>query len=204
MDLTVHPLYAHTLRFLDNAAAREKLLRLLQYAVRTLNARGAGLKALQTQLTLARKPLRAFRGLTHLRNVVRLLRDEIMDPLLKWASVLRELAMGLYFSLDTLQYLQLLRLWRGPPQLKRWCGIAWSLGLTAALAGCLRRWQMCLNKNNKHAVAKLKKDTLKTVMDIPIAYSQVWDLGVEEAVLGGLGVATSALALEDLWANSAN
>lgn len=203
MDITVHPLYNQTLKFLNNANSREKLLRLLQYSVRTLNAKGYQLKSLQSQLMMARKPLRAFKGLTHLKNAVKLLKDEIMDPLLKWLSILKELALGLYFTLDTMQYFQLLQLWNGPKNIKRWCGITWSLGLTMSLLGCLRQWQMYPSqKDNKGHVDKLQGETLKTLLDIPIAFSQVEPLGFKEETLGMFGVLTSYMALQDLWKSS--
>lgn len=203
MDITVHPVYSQLLKFLNNSNAREKLLRFLQYFVRTLNAKGFPLKSLQSQLMLARKPLRAFKGLTHLRNVVKLIKDEIMDPCLKWFTILKELALGLYFTLDTFQYLQLLNLWNGPKEIKRWGGITWSIGLTMSLLGCLRQWHMYPSqKDIKGQVSKLQRETIKTLLDLPIALSQVEPLGFKEETLGSFGVITSYMALEDLWRSS--
>lgn len=202
MDITSHPVYSQLLRFLNSSNSREKLLRLVQYWLRTLNARGAGYKSQQQAIMMARKPLRAFKALTHLRNIVRLLGDEIMDPVLKWFSVLKELFLGIYFTIDSAQWLQLLGVYKTQRNVKRSAGLAWSTSLTFGLLCCIRQWQMYPSRT-KTQVEKLKRETVKTLLDIPIAYSSVSDWGFDDAHLGVFGVVTSFMALQDLWKSAA-
>ena len=149
--LVQHPLYKQLLKFATQTDAREKVLRLLQYFVRLLRSvvfrRALSLSpewvrllpALQTQFTLARKPLRALKPLAHLNALSACVADELADPVLRTAEAVKQAGFVLFFSLDVVQWLKLLGVLGGQGVNERAGGLAivQHAGEYASAAWCL-------------------------------------------------------------------
>lgn len=149
--LVQHPLYRQLLKFATQADAREKVLRLLQYLVRLVRSvvfrRALSLSpewvrllpGLQTQFTLARKPLRALKPLAHLNAFSACVSDELADPVLRTAEAVKQAGFVLFFSLDVVQWLKLLGVLggRGVNERAGRLGVVQHAGEYASAAWCL-------------------------------------------------------------------
>lgn len=108
--LIYHPTITHYLKFLSTTIGRDKLLRLFQYFARfyawyLLRTNGSpstiiAWEAIKRQFGLTRKLLRVGKNVEHLRAAAVAADNKNMDPVLRYATVGRQLGYAGYLSLD--------------------------------------------------------------------------------------------------------
>lgn len=182
------------------------------------------LPGLQASFTLARKPLRALKPLNHLDALCASVCDELTDPVLRYAEALKQLGFLLFFSLDAVQWLKMLGLVGGKnssPELVRNVGHyasgMWCLALVGGLAKDLRQLQILVSRRRAASASssttttttttakvgftadKVRRDLTKNVLDMVIALNLYRGWGLDDGFVGGCGVVTSVLGLQDLW-----
>lgn len=223
-----HPTYTKLLKFLASSACREKLLRLLQFAIRYLrfhlSFRSIGsaqlsstLANIQQTLMISRKPLRALKPLAHFKSMVVSLADDLDDPVIKYCKVVFEFSMALYFTYDSIQWAKLLGLAPNVGNVGKTAAGWWTVALTSTLLRCARQlWIVAYRRRNSEgkdlsanifkANGKVLSDTVKTVLDLSIAYSiyrggpsKAYGNAKYEGLVALSGIVTSVIGIDELW-----
>jgi predicted AlkP superfamily phosphohydrolase/phosphomutase len=108
--LIYHPSVSHYLKFVATTVGRDKLLRTIQYFARFyawylfrtngLPAQIAPWEAIKKQFGLVRKVMRVGKNVEHLRAAAVAADAKTMDPVLRFATVGRQLGYAGYLSFD--------------------------------------------------------------------------------------------------------
>lgn len=108
--LIYHPSVSHYLKFVATTVGRDKLLRTIQYFARfyawylfrtnALPTQIAPWDAVKKQLGLVRKFMRIGKNVEHLRAAAVAADAKTMDPVLRYATVGRQLGYAGYLTLD--------------------------------------------------------------------------------------------------------
>lgn len=108
--LIYHPSVSHYLKFVATTVGRDKLLRTIQYFARfyawylfrtnALPTQIAPWDAIKKQFGLVRKVMRAGKNVEHLRAAAAAADAKTMDPVLRYATVGRQLGYAGYLTLD--------------------------------------------------------------------------------------------------------
>lgn len=109
-----HPWVTHLIKFLDTTAGREKVLRFLQYLSRFIAFTSKSIKAqsLQLQFLLIRKVLRFLKPLNHIQLASKLFDNKLssQDPVVRLASVAKNVFLAIYLGLDQINLLRLFKI----------------------------------------------------------------------------------------------
>lgn len=192
--LVQHPVYKHLLRFSGSVEAREKVLRLLQYLVRLLRfwrfkALFSGglsqlLPALQSTLTLLRKPLRCLKPLNHLNAFSLCISNELSDPVLRYSEALKQLGFFFFFSLDSIQLMKMMGLLGGRgvndrltknrfvKNISKYAGGMWCLALVGGLIKNLRQFQILLARYSNKDIEEDQADRDRKLNQPPMMSSK--------------------------------
>lgn len=142
-----HPTVSHYLKFVATTVGRDKLLRTVQYfsrfyawyLLRTNGTRAeiAPYDALKKQLGLARKLLRFGKNVEHFKAAA-LAADSkasLPDPVLRYATVGRQLGYAGYLTLDAATLADALgvRRWEGAKRVQREAYRFWAMGLLCSV-----------------------------------------------------------------------
>ena len=146
--LIYHPSVTHYLKFVGTTAGRDKLLRTVQYfarfyawyLLRTNGTKGeiAQFEALKKQLGLARKLLRVGKNVEHLKAAA-VAADataaKASDPVLRYATVGRQLGYAGYLTLDLTTVLDAagVRKWDGAKRAGAEAYRFWAMGLACSV-----------------------------------------------------------------------
>ena len=102
------------IKFLDTTAGREKVLRFLQYLSRFIafTSKSVQARSLQLQFLLIRKVLRFLKPLNHLQLASKLFDNKLsaQDPVIRLASVAKNVFLAIYLGLDQINLLRLFKI----------------------------------------------------------------------------------------------
>ncbi|EDO15301.1 hypothetical protein Kpol_1038p7 [Vanderwaltozyma polyspora DSM 70294] len=172
-----HPSITRLINYLDSTGGREKILRLLQYLARFLAVQQSSklAKSLQSQFTLVRKFLRFLKPLNHLQAASKLYDNKLnSDLIIRYANIIKNLAMGGYLFLDQINLLRILKVidsnnFTGTV-VPRWTNWFWFFGLVASqvvnirtirksqckIVALLREKELEMMSNNENEIDKEK------------------------------------------------
>lgn len=145
--LIYHPTVAHYLKFVATTVGRDKLLRTLQYFSRfyawyLLRTNGtkaeiAPFEAIKKQFGLARKLLRFGKNVEHLKAAALAADSKVSvpDPVLRYASVGRQIGYAGYLTMDMTTVLDALgvRKWEGAKKAQKEAYRFWAMGLLCSV-----------------------------------------------------------------------
>jgi peroxin-11B len=143
--LVYHPTVAHYLKFVATTTGRDKLLRTIQYFARfyawyLLRTNGSPAEiapwaALKRQFGLVRKVMRAGKNVEHLKAAAVAADAKTMDPVLRYATVGRQLGYAGYLSFDLATLLDALGVKKSAQakSLQREAYRFWAMGLLCSL-----------------------------------------------------------------------
>jgi peroxin-11B len=143
--LIYHPTVSHYLKFVATTVGRDKLLRTLQYFARFYawyllrtnapNASIAPWDAIKKQFGAARKLMRVGKNVEHLKAAAIASDAKTMDPVLRYATVGRQLGYAGYLTCDMATLLDSLgvRKWEGAKRLQREAYRFWAMGLLCSV-----------------------------------------------------------------------
>ncbi|ODQ78061.1 hypothetical protein BABINDRAFT_66105 [Babjeviella inositovora NRRL Y-12698] len=222
-----HPSLLKLIRFLDTTAGREKVLRGVQYLCRFLAfyllRKGYTLEtsklfsSLQKNMAFTRKAMRFLKPLNHLQDASKAYDNKLMDPVLRYATVVRNVSYMGYLSADSLAWFKLLGVMdtKRLPQLSKVANWFWFGGLISGLVNELRKLQIdtlkrtALVSEEKVEQAELvkvnsalfaaKRKTFATLTDLFIVLNNLGYLHNDEGAIGAAGTITSVMGLQDLW-----
>lgn len=187
---------------------------------------GALLSSLQATFALSRKPLRALKPLNHLKSLSICISDQLSDPILRYSEALKQVGFFLFFTLDTVQWLKILGLLGGKGVNEKYGNFKivknantyaagmWCVALIGGLIKNFRQFQILLMRHVNNceksksqdipymSVHKLKRDFLKNLMDFTIAVNLYKNYGIDDGIIGGFGVITSIMGIQDIWNSS--
>ncbi|ODV97301.1 hypothetical protein PACTADRAFT_32773 [Pachysolen tannophilus NRRL Y-2460] len=230
-----HPTLVRLKKFLDATAGREKALRLLQYLCRFLSyycyQKGFNLdtiqlfKKIQGIITTNRKALRFLKPLNHLTNASKTFDNKLMDSILRYTAVSKDIAYVFYLSLDSINWFKMLGIisHKKFPKNQKYTNWCWCIGLISGLLNDLRKIQISHEKKvallkcedekkDEKEVKILLADAIKLghtakrrlcwdLLDIFIVLNNLKFLNFDDGAIGGAGVITSILGLQDIWSN---
>lgn len=186
------------------------------------------LPSLQRFFTMARKPLRVLKPLNHLKSLSICVSDELSDPILRYTEALKQFGLMLFFALDIIQLPKMLGLLGGKginenlsnykivKNANKYAAAMWCLSLIGGLTKNLRQLQIYIvkyfkEKNNgtsdinqegkPHSISihKIERDFIKNILDFIISINMYENLGVNDGIIGGCGVITSIMGIQDIW-----
>ncbi|TID30576.1 hypothetical protein CANINC_000931 [Pichia inconspicua] len=185
------------------------------------------LPSLQATFTMARKPLRCLKPLNHLNAFSICVNDELSDPVLRYTEAIKQFGLFFFFSFDGIQWLKLMGLLGGRGyndhllkskfvrNVGKYAAGMWCLALIGGIIKNLRQFQIYIyryldsksiddNEDVEYkapllSLEKIKREFVKNVLDFVIALNLYQDLGINDGIVGGFGVMTSLITLQDLW-----
>ncbi|KAI3403065.1 PEX11 [Candida oxycetoniae] len=227
-SITYHPTLTKLVKFWDSTPQREKSFRLLAYLSRFLSyycyRKGYSKELidmfanLKNQFSFIRKGMRFFKPVTHLQAASRAYDNKLLDPVLQFTTIVRNLSYAAYLGFDGLIFGKMLGLVNKSrvPDAATWASRFWLLGLAAGIINSLRiiyslssyersstssadeKNQADINDvNNKLYIAKRK--LVWDLLDSFIALNTLNFLHFTEGDIGLAGVLTSLMGLEDQW-----
>ena len=143
--LVYHPTVAHYIKFLSTTVGRDKLLRTIQYFARfyawyLLRTNGspaeiAPWEALKKQFGLVRKVMRSGKNVEHLKAAAVAADAKTMDPILRYATIGRQLGYAGYLSFDLATLLDALGVRKSAraKMLQREAYRFWAMGLLCSV-----------------------------------------------------------------------
>jgi peroxin-11B len=170
-----HPTVSHYLKFVATTAGRDKLLRTLQYFSRfyawyLLRTNGskveiAPFEAIKKQFGLTRKLLRVGKNIEHFKAAATAADSKTIDPVLRYATVGRQLGYAGYLSFDLTTVLDTLgiRKWDGAKAASREAYRFWAMGLLCSVIAqtytlyVLRQREAVVDKKEGEGVVESKR-----------------------------------------------
>lgn len=220
--IVYHPTLTKLITFLDSTPKREKCFRLVAYLSRFLSyylqRQGFSgelvnlFKDLKGHVTFIRKGMRFLKPLNHLQAASQSFDNKLIDPVLSWTTVIRNLGYAGYLSLDSITWFKMMGLIDNKKftTVPTWCSRFWLIGLIAGVINSIRTYKInreklleadektdieAINKNIYSAKRKLVWDFL----DMFIALNSLDYLHFTEGDVGLAGTITSIMGLRDLW-----
>lgn len=188
------------------------------------------LPSLQATFTLARKPLRCLKPLNHLNAFAICVSDQLSDPVMRYSEALKQFGLFFFFAFDAVQWIKVMGLLGGKgyndhllkskfvKNVGKYSAGMWCLALIGGIIKNLRQFQVYLyrrldsknvagedkveHKAPLMSLEKIKRDFVKNILDLVIASNLYKDLGISDGIVGGFGVITSMITLQDLWNTS--
>ncbi|KAK7755090.1 Peroxisomal membrane protein PMP27 [Diatrype stigma] len=231
--LIYHPTVSHYLKYAATTTGRDKLLRTIQYFARfyawyLLRTNGtsseiAPFEALKKQLGLARKLLRVGKFLEHLKAAA-LATDSGKaggDPVLRYATVGRQLGYAGYLTLDMTTVLDAagVRRWDGAKRAGREAARFWAAGLACSVVAQaytlyrLREREAKLDKKEGEGVVESKRiaierktsqlQLLSDLCDLTIPSSSLGWVALDDGLVGLAGTLSSLIGVYTQWKKTA-
>ena len=145
-DLVVyHPTVAHYLKFASTTVGRDKLLRTIQYFARfyawylfrTNAVKGAiaPWEAIKKQFSVTRKLMRVGKNIEHLKAAAAAADSSFLDPIMRCATVGRQLGYFVYLTLDISTALDAAGIRKSPhaKNIQAYAFRFWAFGITCSI-----------------------------------------------------------------------
>lgn len=176
--LVYHPSVAHYLKFLSTTLGRDKLLRTIQYFARfyawyllRTNGTSASIApwtATKKQFGLIRKFMRVGKNVEHLKAAATAADAKVMDPVLRYATIGRQLGYAGYLSFDAGTVLDAagIRKWEGAKRLQHEAYRFWAMGIACSVVAQtytlyrLKQREAKVDKKDGEGVVESKRITL--------------------------------------------
>ncbi len=141
-----HPSVAHYLKFVATTVGRDKLLRTIQYFARfyawyllrtnAVQASIAPWEVAKKQFGLVRKVLRAGKNVEHLKAAAVAADNKTMDPVLRYATIGRQLGYAGYLTFDLATLLDATGIRKSPnaKRLQQEAYRFWAVGILCSIA----------------------------------------------------------------------
>ena len=237
--LIYHPTLSKLIKFWDSTPKREKTFRLLSYLSRFLGyyayKKGYSKETielwsnLKAHFTFIRKAMRFFKPVNHLQLASKAFDNKLMDPILQFTTIVRNLGYAGYLTIDAIVFFKLLGIIdkKKYPNLGKYASRFWLLGLIAGLINSLRiiyslnSYENDQKNTQDEKVKETETETETETKADTVAINQklyqakrklIWDLldtfialnsldilHFTEGDVGLAGVITSLLGLQDLW-----
>jgi len=226
--LIYHPTVAQYMRFVATTVGRDKSLRLVQYfsrfyawyLYRTNNPQSAidPYDAAKKQVGLTRKILRVGKFVEHFKAAATAADSTtIVDPLLKYLAVARQLGYAGYLALDSMTVLDAagIKKWGAAKTVQREAMKFWLVGLVSSvLAGVyslrkLRQRSRAVDKKEGEGAVESKKvarewnvATLQLACDLADMTVPATFLGIvnlDDGIVGLLGTFSSLVGMFNAW-----
>jgi peroxin-11B len=226
-----HPSLAHYLKYASTTIGRDKLLRTIQYFARFyawyllrtngLNTTIASFSTLKAQLGLVRKVLRFGKNIEHLKLAAQASDARGGDPILKAATVGRQLGYAGYLTmdagtlLDSLGVKKSLRAKRLQTEAYRF----WAFGLACSVFAqtytlhLLRQREAKVDAKDGEGVVESKRITLERFSsrlqllsdfcDLTIPLSALGWVGLDDGIVGLAGTTSSIIGVYLQWKKTA-
>jgi peroxin-11B len=170
-----HPTVSHYLKFVATTAGRDKILRTLQYFSRfyawyLLRTNGtkaeiAPFEAIKKQFGTARKLMRAGKNIEHFKAAATAADNKTTDPVLRYATVGRQLGYAGYLTFDLTTLLDSLgiRKWDGAKAASKEAARFWAMGLMCSIVAQtytlyrLREREAVVDKKEGEGVVESKR-----------------------------------------------
>jgi predicted AlkP superfamily phosphohydrolase/phosphomutase len=230
--LVYHPALAHWLRFVATTVGRDKLLRTLQYfsrfyawyLYRTNRPQSAidPYNAVKKQFGTTRKIMRIGKFLEHLKAAsVALDNKSLVDPVLRYLAVGRQLGYAGYLTLDTVSVVDAIgfRKLESAKRLQESAYRAWGAGLLcSALAGLytlfrLQEKEKSVDRKEGEGVVEAKKiekeraaariQLVSDLCDLTIPASAIGLVTLDDGLIGIAGTVSSLIGLWSQWRKTA-
>ncbi|KEZ43001.1 Peroxisomal biogenesis factor 11 [Scedosporium apiospermum] len=226
-----HPTVSHYLKFVATTVGRDKLLRTIQYFARFYSwylFRTNGSKteiapwdALKRQFGLARKVFRAGKNIEHLKAAAVAADNKTMDPVLRYATVGRQLGYAGYLSCDLATLLDALGVRKSEraKTLQREAYRFWAVGILCSIVAqlytlhILRRREARVDKKEGEGVVESKKIAIERsasrlqlfsdLCDLTIPTSALGWVGFDDGLVGMAGTISSLIGLHSQWRKTA-
>lgn len=173
-----HPTVSHYLKFVATTVGRDKLLRTLQYFSRFYawylyrtngtKAEVAPFEAIKKQFGVARKILRIGKNVEHLKAAAVAADSKTIDPVLRYATVARQLGYAGYLTFDMATVLDTLgvKKWEGAKTAQKEAYRFWAMGLLSSIVAQtytlyrLREREGKVDKKEGEGVVEAKRITM--------------------------------------------
>ena len=226
-----HPSVAHYLRFVATTVGRDKLLRTLQYFARfyawylfrTNGTPGevAPWEALKKQFGLVRKVMRVGKNVEHLRAAAVAADAKTMDPVLRYATVGRQLGYAGYLSADMLTVLDAIGVKKSAraKTLQREAYRFWAMGLMCSVVAQLYTLYRLQEREAKvdlkegEGVVQSKRialeraasrlQLLSDACDLTVPLSALAWVGFDDGWVGLCGTVSSLIGVYTQWKKTA-
>lgn len=220
--LVYHPTLTKLITFLDSTPKREKCFRLVAYLSRFLSyylqRQGFSgelvrlFKDLKGHVTFIRKGMRFLKPLNHLQAASKAYDNKLVDPVLSWTTVIRNLGYAGYLTLDSITWFKMMGLVDNKrfTTIPTWSSRFWLLGLIAGVINSIRTYKINREKlveaNEKTDIDAInrnifaaKRKLIWDFLDMFIALNSLDYLHFTEGDVGLAGTITSIMGLRDLW-----
>ncbi|KAI1402656.1 peroxisomal biogenesis factor 11 [Hypoxylon fuscum] len=231
--LIYHPTVAHYLKFVATTVGRDKLLRTLQYFSRfyawyLLRTNGtkaeiAPFEAIKKQFGLARKLLRFGKNVEHLKAAALAADSKVSvpDPVLRYASVGRQIGYAGYLTMDMTTVLDALgvRKWEGAKKAQKEAYRFWAMGLLCSVVAQfytlyrLREREAKVDKKEGEGVVESKRialersasqlQLLSDLCDLTVPTSALGWAGFDDGFVGLAGTVSSLIGVYTQWKKTA-
>ncbi|KAM7192484.1 Peroxisomal biogenesis factor 11 [Naviculisporaceae sp. PSN 640] len=229
--LIYHPAVSHYLKFVATTVGRDKLLRTIQYFARfyawyllRTNAVQTSIgpwETLKKQFGLVRKVLRAGKNIEHFRAAAEAADKKTMDPVLRYATVGRQLGYAGYLTLDLLTLLDATGV-KKSKNAKRWQQEAfrfWAVGIMFSLLKetytlwRLKQREAKVDKKEGEGAVEEKKIVMERkaaqlqltcdLCDLTVPYSALGWVNLDDGFVGLAGTLSSLIGVYTQWKKTA-
>ncbi|OIW24453.1 peroxisomal biogenesis factor 11 [Coniochaeta ligniaria NRRL 30616] len=229
--LIYHPSVSHYLKFVATTVGRDKLLRTIQYFARfyawylfrtnALPSQIAPWDALKKQFGLVRKVMRMGKNVEHLRAAAVAADAKTMDPVLRYATVGRQLGYAGYLTLDLATVLDAagVRKSESAKKFQREAYRFWAWGLMCSVVAQtytlyrLREREARVDKKEGEGVVESKRIVLERaasrlqltsdLCDLTVPLSALAWVNLDDGVVGLAGTVSSLIGLYLQWKKTA-
>lgn len=226
-----HPTVSHYLKFVATTVGRDKLLRTIQYFARfyswyLLRTNGSKAEiapwdALKRQFGLARKIFRAGKNVEHLKAAAVAADAKALDPVLRYATVGRQLGYAGYLTFDLATLLDAIGVRKSAKAktFQREAYRFWAIGILCSLVAqlytlhILRQREARVDKKEGEGVVESKKIALERsashlqlfsdLCDLAIPSSALGWVGFDDGLVGLAGTVSSLIGLQLQWRKTA-
>ncbi|KAH6647437.1 peroxisomal biogenesis factor 11 [Truncatella angustata] len=226
-----HPTVSHYLKFVATTVGRDKLLRTLQYFARFYSwylyrtngtpAEIAPYDAIKKQFGLTRKVLRIGKNIEHLKAAAVAADSKTIDPVLRYATVGRQLGYAGYLTFDLATVADSLgvRKWEGAKSAQKEAYRFWAMGLLCSIVAQtytlyrLRERETKVDKKEGEGVVEAKRITieraaarlqlLSDLCDFTVPASALTWIGFDDGFVGLAGTVSSLIGVYSQWKKTA-
>jgi peroxin-11B len=226
-----HPSVTHYLKFVATTVGRDKLLRTVQYFARfyawyllrtnALKSSIAPWDAIKKQFGLTRKILRIGKNVEHLRAAAQASDDKTLDPIIKYATVGRQLGYAGYLTMDLATVLDAMGVRRSESAKKfqREAYRFWAMGLLCSVVKetytqyVLNQREARVDKKEPEGIVNYKRillersasklQLLTDLCDLTVPLSALAWVNLDDGVVGLAGTLSSLIGVYLQWKKTA-
>ncbi|KAL0934223.1 peroxisomal biogenesis factor 11 [Colletotrichum truncatum] len=229
--LVYHPSVAHYLKFVATTVGRDKLLRTLQYFARFYawylfrtngsKAEIAPWDAMKKQFGVTRKIMRVGKNVEHFKAAAVASDAKTMDPVLRYASVGRQLGYAGYLTFDAATVLDStgIKKWEGAKKLQKEAYRFWAIGLICSVIAQtytlyrLQQREARVDKKEGEGVVEAKRIAIERaasrlqlvsdLCDLTVPTSALAWVGFDDGIVGLAGTLSSLIGVYTQWKKTA-